>query len=167
MVDVIVNNFNKEIDEDYQFFPEEPSTVAGIGSQFILYAAAVVSKLEVKMLKKFTEETQPTGTFRARLYSSHTGVFRDMDDYAVTLIAESINAVDVDDLTNYGATVEFLFDDVELAAGVYFICLYSSDLIQNDSAIYVLATESASSIVGYVTFWWESENRWGSYVEWD
>jgi len=167
MVDVVVNNFNKEQNSSLQLHPDEPSTIAGYGSQFVLYSGAVVTKLEVIMRKYYNEGTRPTGTIKARIYTSHTGTFRDPNDYADTLIAESTNAIDVDDLTAISSTVEFLFDNVSLAAGVYFICIYTADLVRNDGVIYVIATESAASIMGYVTFWFESEGRWGSYIEWD
>jgi hypothetical protein len=167
LVDVVVNNFNKEQNYDLQLHPDEPSTIAGFGSQFVLYSAAIVTKLEAIMRKYYNEGTSPTGTVKARIYNSHTGTFRDRNDYADTLISESTNAIDVEDLTAIGSTVEFIFDNVSLAAGVYFICIYTDDLVRNDGVIYVIATESAASIMGYLTFWFESEGRWGSFFEWD
>jgi hypothetical protein len=167
MVDEVVNNFNKEPSYYLQLHPDEPSTIAGYGSQFVLYTAAVVTKLEVIMRKYYNEGTPPTGTVKARIYNSHTGTFRDPNDYADTLIAESTNIIDVNDLSAINSTVEFIFDSVTLAAGVYFVCIYTDDLVRNDSTIYVIATEPATSIMGYVTFWNEYEGRWGSYIEWD
>ena len=164
----VVNNYNKEITDSYGLYAYEPATNAGFGSQFILYTAAVVSKAKVKMTKSLYGETAPVGTVKARLYGSELDVFRDPNDYASGLIAESTDSIDLANLdANEIAEVEFTFANVELAAGVYFICFFSADYVRNDGILYIMVTEQASSAIGYVTFWWESEGRWGSWIEWD
>ena len=161
MVDKVVDNFNKEDTSIMGFWTED--TTAGVGSQFVLYSAAVISKLEVKMYKSGA----PTGTVKARLFTSTTNIFRDKNDYANSLIAESTDLLDLDDLTGAHSTVSFTFNNVALAAGIYFVCLYSVDFVRNDGGVYVLTSASAISSMGYGTFWWSAEGRWGSWVEWD
>jgi len=162
----IVTNYNKEITGSQGLYPAEPATNAGAGSQFILYAAAVVSQVKVKMNKQVWG-TPPTGTVVARLYGSHTNTFRDMGDYAEGLIAESTNNVDIGDLSTSPSEITFAFNDVSLAAGIYFICLFSSNMVRNDGNVNVRTTEQSASSIGYITFWWEDQSRWGSYTEWD
>ena len=162
----VVNNYNKEADSSQGLYPAFPATNAGVGSQFILYTAAVVSQLKVK-INKNVWGTAPSGTITARLYGSHTNTFRDMGDYAEGLINESTNSIDVDDLFASPSEVTFEFNYVELAAGIYFICLFSSNLVLNDGNVNIITTYQSASPIGYITYWWEDQSRWGSYTEWD
>jgi hypothetical protein len=162
----ILNNFNKEADQSYTIYPSAPSTNAGIGSQFLLYTPAVVNKVKVK-LYKYNGAMPPAGTLTARLYSSHNNSFLDREDYADTLLAESTDSVDIDDLDEgNNNAVEFMFDDVSLPAGIYFICIWSGDIVANDGYVQVLGTKDPVNNVGLITFWYESQGRWGSFNEW-
>jgi hypothetical protein len=114
------------------------------------------------------ELTGPSGTIVARLYHSHTGIFRDENDYAEGLIAESNSSVEADEISLTWSDVDFTFNNVELSAGVYFLVLYSTELNNNDNGyVGVAGTDSSIAMVGYETFWWVDQGRWGSYAEWD
>jgi hypothetical protein len=140
---------------------------AGIGSQFTLLTAAVITKVKVKIYKSNGETTPPTGHITARLYSSHTNTPLDRDDYAETNLAESTNSIDVSALDEgNNNAVEFTFNSFPLAIGIYFICLFSSEMVPNDGYVAILGTDSSVTSVGYITFWNEDEGRWGSFNEW-
>ena len=93
-------------------------------------------------------------------------------------MAESDNTISCEEISSNeeGITAEFEFGGVALAAGIYFLCLWSSDMIIEDpgtqnqtGVIGWVGTDSAVSNVGYVTFWFsgaEGGARWGSYREW-
>jgi hypothetical protein len=169
MVDTVVDNYNKEPEDSFGIYADEPATNAGVGSQFKLYVTSFVSTFRVKIGKYVWGETAPSGTLVAQLFGSNTDVFRDTHDYADGLIAQSTNSIDIDeDLdTNRETVVDFTFNDVELAPGIYFICIFSSNFVRGDSSISVLTTDVAADTIGYMTFWYEAYNRWGSYYEWD
>jgi hypothetical protein len=103
----------------------------------------------------------------ARLYGSHTNIFRDAYDYAETLFAESTDSIAISTLTEgNNDSVEFTFNNVALPAGTYFVCIYCGNLVNNDGYIRILGTDTPMSNVGYITFWYDAQGRWGSYTEW-
>jgi hypothetical protein len=164
MVYSIVDNFNKGTNRTYSLYPENSN--AGVGTQFILYTPAVATKVKVRFYK-VNGATPPTGTLVARLYGSHTNIFRDANDYADTLIAESTNSIAISSLTEgNNDAVEFTFNNVALPAGIYFICIYCGNLVNNDGYIRILGTDTPMSNVGYITFWYDAQGRWGNYAEW-
>lgn len=169
MVDTVIDNYNKEVDDSFSMNASEPATNAGIGVQFKLYVTSFVSIFKVKIGKQLYGEAAPSGTLVAQLFGSNTGVFRDSHDYADGLIAQSTNTVDVDeDLdANRETVVDFTFNDVELAPGIYFVCVFSADFVRGDGNVSILSTYNAVGTVGYPTFWFESLGRWGSWYEWD
>ena len=158
----IVDNLSRENNKTYDF----NNAPSGYGTQFILRCAAVVSQLKIR-LSKDSWGTAPTGTLVARLYGSHTDVFRDPTDYAEGLIAESTNSVDIDALTPTMTDAAFMFDDVALSPGVYFICIYSADYSSNDGSVQIFGTDAPANIVGSITVWNNDHGRWESYMEWD
>ncbi len=116
---------------------------------------------------KFNGTAAPVGHFVACIYSSHSGIFIDRNDYADSLIAQSTNTLNIDDLDAGTTTeVEFTFNNVSLPAGIYFICVFSSDFAPNDGYVNLIGTDKSVSTVGYLTFWYESENKWGTYNQW-
>ncbi len=166
MAYTILNNLNKEADNNYQFYVEPPATNTGFGSQFILYTAVVLSKVKVRFFK-FNSTSAPTGNFVAQIYHSHSDIFMDRNDYADGLIAQSTNTLDIENLdADATAEVEFTFDDVPLPTGIYFICVFSSDFASNDGYVYLIGTDKSVSTVGCLTFWYDSENKWGTENEW-
>ncbi len=173
----ILDNLNKEIDESDSLWPSDDGNT-GLGVQFRLFTAAVVSRIKVRLGREgWNGYNGPTGHIVARLYGSHTGTFRDANDYAEGLISESNNSLDCEDISSNweGSVCEFEFSNVSLPAGVYFLCLWSNDMIIEDhgtseqmGVIRWLATESAVSTVGPWTFWYpnaEGGARWGSAME--
>jgi hypothetical protein len=175
----ILDNLNKEIQDSYNLWPQDDGNT-GLGVQFRLFSAAVVSRVRVRLRREgWNGYTGPTGHITARLFGSHTNQFRDQNDYAEGLVAESANDITCEMISanEEGSVLEFVFGDVSLAAGIYFLCLWSSDyIIRNPETemdmgnVRWLGTESAVSNVGYGTFWFsgaEGGARWGSYSEWD
>ena len=173
----ILDNLNKEIDDSDSLWPADDGNT-GLGVQFRLFTAAVVSKIRVRLGKRAgTVTTDQQDISLPRLYGSHTGTFRDANDYAEGLISESNNSLDCEDISSNweGSVCELEFDNVSLPAGVYFLCLWSNDMIIEDpgtseqmGVIRWLATESAASTVGPWTFWYPNAQggaRWGSAME--
>jgi len=175
----IFDNLNKEVNGSDNLWVQEDGNT-GLGVQFRLFSAAVVSRVRVRLSREgWNGFSGPTGHISGRIYGSHTNQFRDENDYADGLVAQSANDVTCEEIwsNEEGAIVEFIFGGVELAAGIYFLCLWSSDMIFEDpetqnqmGVIRWQGTDSAVSNVGYVTFWFsgaEGGARWGSYREWD
>jgi hypothetical protein len=107
----------------------------------------------------------PTGSFVARLYTSN-GDFASPDAYADTLIAESTNTVDIANLPSSYGNVDFYFDDVVLAAGVYFLVIFSSSINSDDGYIRMAEADDAGSQFGYITMWDSEGSRWQPW-SWD
>jgi hypothetical protein len=175
----ILDNLNKEVNGSDNLWMQEDGNT-GMGVQFRLFSPAVVSKVRVKLYREgWNGFGGPTGHISARFYGTHTNQFRDQNDYAKGLVAESVNTISCEEISSNenGAIVEFEFSAVALDAGIYFLCLWSSDMAMVDpetqnqtGVIRWQGTESAVSNVGYVTFWFsgaEGGARWGSYREWD
>lgn len=161
MAEVIIGNMKRGSDGSNGCYPSDDGKT-GMGMQFILYSPAVVSRATFKFQKLcYNLDNPPAGTFTARIYNSNTGIFRDYNDYAVGLVAESTNSIDVGDLGNYQLSdVVFTFNDVALPAGIYFICLWSENFVHNDSSLNLPVTENPSALVGSGTWWGGLVNRW-------
>lgn len=139
----------------------------GLGTQVQLFVPSTINKVKFK-LRKYAWDNSPTGTLVARIYNSATGVFRDWNDFADTLIAESFDFVDIEeDLENGFYEYEFNFDDVELEPGIYFFVLYTEDADFSGGVVELAVNENVNSAIGTVTFYIQSEARWGSMWEWD
>jgi len=133
----------------------------GVGPQFRIFTQATISRVAFRMMKV----DSPTGSFVARLYTSN-GNFASPDAYADTLIAESTNTVDVVNLSSSYGNVDFYFDDVILAAGVYFLVVFSSSINSDDGYIRMAETDDAGSQFGYMTLWDAEGGRWQPW-SWD
>jgi hypothetical protein len=162
MTQKIIDNLSKENNDAYDF----GSAPSGYGTQFILRSSAVISQVKVKLAINVWGTT-PTGTLTARIYGSHTGNFRDISDYAESLIAESTDSINVANLEATISNETLTFDDVSLAPGVYFLCFFTSDLATNDGDVRIFGTNYPSSVVGSLTVWSNDDERWISYLEWD
>jgi hypothetical protein len=175
----ILDNLNKEVNDSDNLWPQEDGNT-GLGVQFHLLSAAVISRVRVRLRREsWNGYDGPTGHISARLFGSHTNQFRDQNDYAEGLVAESANDITCEMVSanEEGSVHEFVFGGVSLPAGIYFLCLWSSDYVVRDPEtememgnIHWQGTESAVSNVGYFTFWFsdaEGGARWGSYREWD
>jgi hypothetical protein len=167
MAETIIDNLKKDPDGSNGFY-ECDDGKAGVGVQFILYTPAVITHVAFKLQKRvWNPENPPTGTLTARLCGSHNGNFRDLNDYADGFIAESTSSIDVaiDLAASQENNVYFTFDDVELPAGIYFLCLYSENFLHNEGDLQITGTPNASALVGAGTFWGGSMNRWLCYLE--
>ena len=112
------------------------------------------------------KEETPTGLIVARLYTSN-GDFASPYAYADTLIAESTNTFDVSTLTDRPEDVDFTFDDIVLAAGVYFIVVFSSAINDESGYISLFITDITGPELGCITVWDHNNSRWQSVYWWD
>ena len=132
-----------------------------MGPQFRIFTQATISRVAFRTMKV----DSPTGLFVARLYISN-GDFGNPDAYADTLIAESTNTVDIANLPTYYGNVDFYFDDVILAPGVYFIVIFSSGINSDFGYIRMATTDDMGSQFGYMTMWDAEGERWQPW-SWD
>jgi hypothetical protein len=164
MSQTIVDNTRKEETNSYNLGVNAPATISGQGQQFIIYTAVTVSKLTIKLRRYVYGEVGPVGILTARLYGSHTGNFKNGYDYADGLIAES-NSRNIVFLASTFQNVEFNFSDVELPAGIYYICIYATDYVTNDGYVELSVTNSAISSFGYPIWWSNDLGRWAGWDE--
>jgi hypothetical protein len=135
----------------------------GIGSQIILYTATTLTELVFSLSKNGL----PTGHIVAKVFNSLTGNFLDPADRPDgAAVATSTSTLDVETLDANRALIVFEFNSDVLQPGVYFVCIYSEDLGGDGSVVYWWSDPSHPQ-VGYATFYWTSEGRWGSWMEWD
>ena len=154
----IVESINKVANADYGFgYPEGD----GFGNQFKVFTQATISRVAVKMNRQGT----PTGSMVARLYTSN-GDFASPYAYADTLIAESTNTLDVSTLSETPADIDFTFNNIVLAAGTYFIVVFSSAINNESGYIRLLMTDNTGPRFGYYTVWDTQNSRWQSSDWW-
>lgn len=134
----------------------------GFGNQFRLFTQATVSRIAVKMCRSGT----PTGSMVARLYTSN-GDFASPYAFADSQIAQSVNSLDVSTLSESYEDIDFVFDDVVLAAGTYFFVVFSSSIDNETGYIRLAETDSTGAQFGYITVWDIEGGRWQSYNWWD
>jgi hypothetical protein len=155
---IIVNCLSKQISGTQGFgYPEGD----GFGNQFRIFSQATVSRVAIKIAKNGT----PTGSIVARLYNSN-GDFGSPEAYADSLIAQSTNTLDVSTLTENYQNINFTFDDVVLAAGTYFIVVFSSAIHIASGYVKLAVTYETGSQFGYITLWDREGERWQPFIWW-
>jgi hypothetical protein len=140
----------------------------GWGQQFILYAPAIVSEIDVRLFKQYwggQGGVPVAGILTGYLYGDN-GPFGSIDSYADGLIATSTNTVDADNIGQAETTFEFDFGDVILGAGVYYFCIKQTGVDGDGGVYFARITWGASTVLGSICLWDEEGNRWQPW-SWD
>jgi hypothetical protein len=153
----LLSSLKKQVSNFYSFGQPDGD---GFGVQFRVYTQVTVSRVAIKMCKTGT----PTGSMVARLYTSNGG-FQSSLAKAGTQIAQSTNTLDVSTLSSSMEDVDFTFNNVILAPGIYFFVVFSSSIDTETGRIQIFMTGDGGSQFGYPTIWQSS--GWLSWSEWD
>jgi hypothetical protein len=133
----------------------------GVAYQFRLFSASVVSRVLIKMRKYGS----PTSVLTAYIMESD-GDFGSGDFVPGANIATSTNTVNADNVSTDLEDVEFTFNDVELAAGVYCLVIMAVDETFGEGAIVLPIMESGGSSQLGAPAWWDYyDQEWYSWNE--
>jgi hypothetical protein len=162
---VIVSSLNQD--------PEDSNGIGGwswldrLSQQIRLLAPSTVSSVSVKMWR----EGEPIGDLSMKIYACE-GTFRSIDSKPTgDPIASSTNTLNVAELgTDWpGEAYDFTFNDVELAAGLYYISIEADDVTGDGSVSVLECGDWEQWLVpnlGAVAFY-NSENGWMSMHQYD
>jgi hypothetical protein len=145
-------------------------SLLGIAQQIRLLAPSTISQVRVQ-LGKYVESVGPGGNLSMMIYTC-SGTFRSIDSKPTgDPIATSTNTISVDDVSNGypGQVYDFTFNDIELAAGIYYV---SIEISEQSGDGYIMTVECGNwqewqvPNLGPVAFF-NSGNGWMSMHEWD
>ena len=145
---IINNSAGIETDSEWlSTYNDRPED--GVAYQFRLFSSSVISRINIKMRRY----DSPSSVLTAYIRESN-GAFGSGDFVPGSNIATSTNIVNADDLDSENRDVEFSFNNVELAAGVYCIVVMAVDEAFENGAVVMPIMESGGSSQFGAPAWW-------------
>jgi hypothetical protein len=134
---VIVTSLNQDVADAFSI--GGGSWLGAVAQQVRFLAPTTVNSVKIR-LSRNVDQTGPTGTLSVKIYVCEGG-FRSIDSKPTgAAIATSTNTLNAQDLTTdwMGENYDFTFDNIEFAAGFYFLSIEISENA-GDGQINVLA----------------------------